>query len=139
MAAITETGKIYQILPLQSGTSKSGNLWQNQSVVFEVIGFNNTIRRVVATTRETEILALLDTLKPGAEVEFSYSVSAREWTDKAGQTKWFADVTLFSLKSLAPATPPAAKRGERRATPAPAPAPAPAAEQNPDAMPDMPF
>lgn len=136
MASITETGKIYQILPLQSGTSKAGNPWANQQVVFEVIGFNNTIRRVVATTRENEILSLLETLKPGTDVEFSYSVSAREWTDKAGQTKWFADVTLFSLKSLAPAPAATPKRGERRAA---TPAPAVSTEANPDNIPDMPF
>lgn len=96
MASITEKGKLYIKGEVKSGTSRNGNPWANQQIVVEVYGFNNSIKRVALTTSNVNNLNLIQELPLGAEVEIQYSVSAREWNGK-----WYSDVELISIKSLA--------------------------------------
>ena len=115
MASITEKGKLYIKGEVKSGTSKAGNPWANQQIVVEVYGFNNSIKRVALSTNNVNNLNIIQELPLGTEVEVQYSVSAREW-----QGRWFADVELISIKSLAQTM-----QTATRPTPPPAPSPAP--------------
>lgn len=136
MATITEKGKLYIKGEVKTGTTKNGNPWANQQIVVEVYGFNNSIKRVALTTNRVDNLNTIQDLPLGTEVEIQYSVSAREWNNK-----WYADVDLISIKSLAQSM-----QTATRPTPTPTPAPAPAPMQykseeldpqkNPD---DLPF
>lgn len=120
MASITEKGKLYIKGEVKSGTSRNGNPWANQQIVVEVYGFNNSIKRVALTTSNVNNLNTIQDLPLGTEVEIQYSVSAREWNGK-----WYSDVELISIKSLAQSM-----QTATRPSPTPTPAPSPAPMQN---------
>lgn len=112
--AILEKGKLYIKGEVKTGTSKAGNPWANQQIVIEVYGFNNTIKRVALTTNKTENLETIEKLPIGTEVEFQYSVSAREWNGK-----WYADVDLISIKAVHPIPTATPQANAQRQSPTP--------------------
>jgi hypothetical protein len=65
--------------------------------------------------------ALLDTIKPGDEVEVSFNLRGRPWTNKEGVTTYFNSLVLWRLTALTNAAPAAAPQ---YATPADVNAPA---------------
>ncbi len=44
--------------------------------------------------------ALFDTLKPGAEVEVSFNLRGRPWTNKDGVTSYFNSLVVWRLTAL---------------------------------------
>lgn len=89
---VKEKGKLFIKGEVKSGMSKAGNPWANQQIVVEVYGFGNSLKRVAIRTNKTEFLEKIEKAKVGAECEFEYAVSAREW-----EGKWFNDVELVSF------------------------------------------
>jgi len=54
--------------------------------------------------------ALFDSLKPGDDIEVSFNLRGRPWTDKAGKTSYFNSLVVWRINALtnaaaAPATP----------------------------------
>lgn len=45
--------------------------------------------------------ALFDTIKAGDEVEVSFNLRGRPWTDKAGKTSYFNSLVVWRLNALA--------------------------------------
>lgn len=89
-----EKGKIYQILPAESGVSKAGREWRRQTVVMEFYSRDNTMRRLAITTPYNDVMERLEKLAPGDEATVTYSVSSREYNGR-----WYTDVTLHRIKS----------------------------------------
>ena len=126
MSTIRERGTIYHLSEISQGTSKSGNAWQRQSIVFEVSAGHNSVRRVVCNAGTQMVAEVNNNFKKGDLVEFSYIVSARDW-----QGKWYANIDLVEIAPV--------KSGKRAAQPEPEPTPAPAFDVAEDKDGDLPF
>ena len=84
-----EYGTIYQILPAETGVSASGKEWARQTIVLEVYGSRNTVRRLALTTSFARQIEELKGLQVGDRVKVRYTVSAREF-----KGRWYTNVDL---------------------------------------------
>ncbi|WP_455107400.1 DUF3127 domain-containing protein [Porphyromonas sp.] len=131
-------GKIVQVLPLQSGTSKAGNPWQKQEYILETLGTQYP-RKVCFNLFGDNVNKF--PLQVGQEVTVSIDVESREFNGR-----WYTDVRAWNVVQgiqlpgvAAPA--PAAYSAPQPAAPAAPVAPsAPAAPAGSvEAADDLPF
>tara|TARA_R100001443_G_scaffold1076_1_gene4216 strand:+ start:605 stop:916 length:312 start_codon:yes stop_codon:yes gene_type:complete len=72
-------GKLIKKLPLESGTSKSGNEWQKQTAVIDTGDeFNN----IIAVSAFGDKVVKLDALEVGMKVAILCNVHSREYNGK---------------------------------------------------------
>lgn len=141
-------GKIVQVLPLQSGTSKAGNPWQKQEYILETLGTQYP-RKVCFNLFGDNVNKF--PLQVGQEVTVSIDVESREFNGR-----WYTDVRAWNvvqgiqLPGVAAPAPAAYSAPQPSAPGAPVasgvpapPAPAPAAPAAPagsvGAADDLPF
>ncbi len=108
-------GKIIQKLPLQSGTSKTGNPWSKQVYILET--FDAYPKKVAFDFFGERINQYDNVCAVGATITLSYDIESREFNGR-----WYTDIRGWKAE---PYTPPMAQ-GQPAAAPA-APAGAPAA------------
>ena len=84
------TGVIKAILPVQSGTSKSGNVWQKADFVIEEEGGNYPNSMVI--TAFGDRVEKLNTLLVGDYVTARFNTQAREYNGRA-----FNNITLYDI------------------------------------------
>lgn len=88
-------GRIRQILPLRSGTSKStGNEWRALPFIFEYFE-NETDRYADSVLLETFDSNVIDNLQEGMEVRCGFSHRTREYE---GRT--YNEVRLYKIQSI---------------------------------------
>lgn len=80
------TGKVYAVLPMQSGTNAKGE-WKRQTVVFSVDDGKFETKIAVDNIKKADEFA---TLHVGDEVLFRFDVSSREF-----QGKWYTSATCW--------------------------------------------
>ena len=141
-------GKIVQVLPLQSGTSKAGNPWQKQEYILETLGTQYP-RKVCFDLFGDNVNKF--PLQVGQEVTVSIDVESREFNGR-----WYTSVRAWNvvqgiqLPGVAAPAPGAYSAPQPSAPGAPVasgvpapPAPAPAAPAAPagsvGAADDLPF
>ena len=93
MAFVKERGTIAVMSEVQSGTSQSGNTWSRQTIVVDVVGYNDNYRKVMLQA-SGNVVADLETMMVGDKVEITYQVTAREWNGK-----WYNNVDLYKIES----------------------------------------
>lgn len=79
-------GKVFAVLPPQSGTSARGD-WKRQTVVFSVNDGKFETKIAVENVKKADEFGAL---KVGDEVKFRFDVSSREY-----QGKWFTSATCW--------------------------------------------
>lgn len=84
------TGVIKAILPVQSGTSKSGNVWQKADFVIEEEGGNYPNSMVI--TAFGDRVEKLNTLRVGDYVTARFDTQAREYNGRH-----FTNITLYDF------------------------------------------
>lgn len=84
------TGVIKAILPVQSGTSKSGNVWQKADFVIEEEGGNYPNSMVI--TAFGDRVEKLNTLRVGDRVTARFDTQAREYNGR-----YFNNITLYDF------------------------------------------
>ena len=82
-------GKIVQVLPLQSGTSKAGNPWQKQEYILETLGTQYP-RKVCFNLVGDNVNKF--PLQVGQEVTVSIDVESREFNGR-----WYTDVRAWNV------------------------------------------
>ena len=82
-------GKIVQVLPLQSGTSKAGNPWQKQEYILETLGTQYP-RKVCFNLFGDNVNKF--PLQVGQEVTVSIDVESREFNGR-----WYTDVLAWNV------------------------------------------
>lgn len=82
-------GKIISILPIQSGTSKSGNAWSKQEYVIETA--DKYPKRMCFGAWNDKIRELA--IREGESLKIFFEVDAREW-----QSKWFNQITAYKVE-----------------------------------------
>ena len=85
------TGKVIAILPLRSGTGKSGKQWRSQEFVIETDG--QYPRKMCATLFNDKIETA--SLVMGNTYTVSFDIDAREYNGK-----WYNSVTAFKVENL---------------------------------------
>jgi hypothetical protein len=86
-------GKLTQILPLESGQSKSGKEWKKQSFVIDTGDQYNP--NVCFSLFGDNKIELLNHVTIGQDIEVSFNVSSREY-----QGKWFHNLDPWRIKKL---------------------------------------
>ena len=91
-------GRINKLLPIQTGTNKSGNEWQRQDFIFEYFE-NDTDRwsdRVLLSIMNDRIAEY--NLHEGDEVIIGFSHNVRQYQDK-----WFNELRVYKCEKVASA------------------------------------
>ena len=104
-------GKIIQVLPEQSGTSKAGNPWKSQSYVLET---QEQYPRKVCFEVFGEERIKNNPCKIDDVVTVSFDIESREFNGR-----WYTSIRAWRVQQGAVA---AAPQGAQMAAPAPAPA-----------------
>ncbi len=74
------TGRITKILPIETGTSKSGKDWKKQAFVID--NYSQYNPDVCFSVFGDEKVEALSKFSEGQEVEVSFNVSSREFNEK---------------------------------------------------------
>lgn len=82
-------GRLVQILPLQSGTSKAGNGWSKQEFIIES---DEQFPKKVCFTLFGDKVSLLEGLAVGAQVEVAFNLESREFNGK-----WYSNINAWKL------------------------------------------
>ena len=114
MSEMNISGKVVQVLPIQSGTSKAGNPWQKQEFVLEQGG--QYPRKVCISLFGDNVAK---TPQVGQDVMVSVDIDSREFNGR-----WYTEIKAWNI----------VQAGAQQAAPAPqqvatAPAAAPAQPQ----------
>lgn len=81
-------GKVKAVLPIESGTSKSGNNWQKQTFVITTEG---QYPKDVAFTLFGDKVSLCP--KVGEEVDVHFDLASREWNGR-----YFTEATAYRVE-----------------------------------------
>ena len=88
--ALELTGKVFQVLPLETGEGKNGQ-WKKQFFILDFMEGNYP--KKVSISAWGEKTDLLRNLLPGAEVKVSFNVESREYNGK-----WYTDVKAWRIE-----------------------------------------
>jgi len=83
------SGKIITVLPLQSGTSKNGNVWQKQEFVLQTEG---QYPKKMCYQLFGEDKIKMFGVQVGNDVDVKFDIDANEWNGK-----WFNSVNAWNV------------------------------------------
>lgn len=87
-------GRLIQILPLQTGTSKSGNSWSKQDFVIET---EEQFPKKVCFTLFGDKVSLLNGLSAGDQIDVSFNLESREFNGK-----WYSNINAWKINPVIP-------------------------------------
>ena len=82
-------GVLKQILPLESGESKSGKAWQKQTIVVET---QETYPKLIAVEVSEKAISRLQDYSIGHTITCSINIESREYNGK-----WFTSVKAWKI------------------------------------------
>lgn len=86
--------RLIELTNAQEGVSKAGNPWRKVTAVFETTGHYPKRIAITCFNAMCEQVALYS---PGAFLNVGFDVESRDWTNPAGETKWFTECTARSI------------------------------------------
>lgn len=84
------SGKLLQVLPLQSGTGKNGN-WQKQDFVIETA---DQYPKKVCFSAWSDKVDALKKIEPGTIVKVAFNAESREFNGK-----WYTDLRIWKIEA----------------------------------------
>ena len=91
------TGKVYEKGQMTSGTSANGNTWHRMTLVLDVqVG---QYSKKMAFQVSTGNVAAVRAFNTGDEVEVTWDITSREYTNKEGVKSWFTQADLRGIKA----------------------------------------
>jgi len=94
MSELKVTGKIEELLPVESGVSKAGKDWKKQNFVVNTGDEYNPL--VCFSVFGDEKVANLANNKVGETVEVAFNVSSRKW-EKDGKVSYFHNLDAWKI------------------------------------------
>ena len=91
MGFITEKGVLTYKSQVETGTSKSGNTWQKQTIVVSRENVNAPYDKVALSVFGDKVNDS-ERCRVGDKVEITYSISAKEYNGR-----WYNDVSLYKV------------------------------------------
>ncbi len=88
-------GKVHEVGELQ----QVSETFKKRDLIIEYAE-NPTYPEYIKFETIQDKTALLDTVKVGDEVEVSFNLRGRPWTDKAGKTSYFNSLVVWRLNTL---------------------------------------
>jgi hypothetical protein len=85
-------GRLIQVLPLQTGTSKSGNGWSKQEFVIET---EEQFPKKVCFTLFGDKVSLLNGLSTGDQIDVSFNLESREFNGK-----WYSNINAWKVNPV---------------------------------------
>lgn len=85
-------GTVKQILPVQTGVSKTGNNWSKQEFVLET---TDQFPKSICFTLFGDKLSLLNGISVGQEVEVFFNLESREFNGK-----WYHNINAWKLNPV---------------------------------------
>jgi hypothetical protein len=85
-------GRLLQILPLQSGTSKSGNGWSKQEFVIET---EDQFPKKVCFTLFGDKVSILNSIPVGSQIEVAFNLESREFNGK-----WYSNINAWKVNMV---------------------------------------
>lgn len=90
-------GKVYEKGAITEGMSQNGNRWQRMTLVLDVqVG---QYSKKMAFQVMTGNIAAVQAFNTGDNVEVTFDISSREWTNREGVRSWFTQVDLRDIKA----------------------------------------
>lgn len=130
------TGRIKQVLPMRSGTSKrTGNEWKSLPFIFEYFE-NPSDRYADSVVLETFDTKVIENLKEGMEVRCGFGHRVRTF-QKDGKDMTINELRLYKIESIRKTQQPAPQQQVENN--APQPSPQPHGGQDNEANDDLPF
>ena len=84
------TGTIINILPLQSGTAKTGNEWKRQDIIIQT---EENYPKTICLSLWGDLIN--ETPKQGSKARFHFNLESREFNGK-----WYTDVRAWKIEQL---------------------------------------
>jgi hypothetical protein len=100
--ALDITGKILQIMPTTTGTSKAGKDWVKQEFVIET---QETYPKKICISTMGDKTQELKNFVPGSEVKVSLNLESREYNGK-----WYTNVNAWRIEAAGNGSAPAPAR-----------------------------
>jgi hypothetical protein len=85
-------GRLIQVLPLQSGTSKSGNGWSKQEFVIET---EEQFPKKVCFTLFGDKVSMLNGISTGDQIDVSFNLESREFNGK-----WYSNINAWKINPV---------------------------------------
>src|ERR1700743_3492263 len=89
--ALEITGKLYKVLPEQTGAGKNGS-WVEQEFVIETI---EQYPKKGCCSAWGDKVASIKNLQPGAQLNVSFNVESREYNER-----WYTDLRAWKIETL---------------------------------------
>lgn len=106
------TAKTIVVLPIESGTSRSGNAWQKQNFIVETTGqYPKKICFHLFGDKVNECPAV------GEEVKVSFDIESREYNGR-----WYTQLNAWKIEKMIAAQPQQSPTLQAQPTPPPTPA-----------------
>jgi hypothetical protein len=86
-------GRLVQILPVQTGTSKAGNEWSKQEFVIET---EDQFPKKVCFTLFGDKVSILNGFSTGDEIEVAFNLESREFSGK-----WYHNINAWRISKAA--------------------------------------
>ncbi len=87
------SGKVIQILPMESGEGRTGQQWKKQYFVIEYMDGNYP--KKVCIMLWGDKTDILKTVQPGTDVKVSFNVESREYNGR-----WYTDIKAWRVESM---------------------------------------
>ncbi len=123
--SLTVTGKIVNILSIESGTSKAGKEWKKQGFVLDTGAQFNPL--VCFSLFGDDKINMLRDFGQGQEVEVAFNISSREFNGK-----WYHNIDAWKITAAGQAVPQAGGTPSNEA-------PMPTIDEAPAEDDDLPF
>jgi hypothetical protein len=89
------SGKLIQILPLQSGTGKNGN-WQKQDFVIET---SEQYPKKVCFSAWADKADVVKNISPGSTIKVAFNAESREFNGR-----WYTELRIWKIDAAANST-----------------------------------
>lgn len=87
------SGKVIQILPMESGEGRTGQQWKKQYFVIEYMDGNYP--KKVCIMLWGDKTDILKSVQPGTDVKVSFNVESREYNGR-----WYTDIKAWRVESM---------------------------------------
>ena len=89
MASLEIQGKLIQVLPIESGTSKAGKDWKQQTIIVET---GDQYPKKIAIQCPEKLISRISDYQVGQTITCSVNIESREFNGK-----WFSSVKAWKI------------------------------------------
>ncbi len=74
------TGRLIQVLPIQTGEGKNGSVWKKQDIILEIVGTDATVSRKLCIVLWND--RIISDLVEGSTLKVYFEIESREYNDR---------------------------------------------------------